>query len=272
MSSALVVFSGGQDSTAMLVRMLELKMPLDYAVFCDTGAEFDAMYCYLDFLDKWLQDNYNFKITRLSANKTYEDIVKQVMTDRAKEERIGRPKGITQVLGMDYCTRDLKVNVINKFCKQFDKVTHYNGYTYNEVLKNRGNAQEKMLDGFSYPLYNWKWNEPQIAGYLKEKCLFNPLYNHFTRTGCFLCPKQSIKSWFMLWKNYNHHYEYAKTLEKWCDENDAVSKRFIYRKIAKIDRYEWVSLFDLEKEFKTKDNQKTFDFEDDMGDVSCHCK
>jgi len=39
--------SGGQDSTAMTVRMLELGMPLDYIIFCDTGNEFDDMYDYL---------------------------------------------------------------------------------------------------------------------------------------------------------------------------------------------------------------------------------
>ncbi len=37
-------FSGGKDSTAMLLRMLEEKMPVDVILFCDTGLEFPALY------------------------------------------------------------------------------------------------------------------------------------------------------------------------------------------------------------------------------------
>ena len=38
-----VSFSGGKDSTAMLLRMLELGMPVDEIIFCDTTVEFPQM-------------------------------------------------------------------------------------------------------------------------------------------------------------------------------------------------------------------------------------
>lgn len=44
----IISISGGQDSTAMTVRMLELGMPVDYIIFCETGNEFDQMYEYID--------------------------------------------------------------------------------------------------------------------------------------------------------------------------------------------------------------------------------
>jgi len=82
-----------------------------------------------------------------------------------------------------------------------------------------------------------------------------------------------VKSWFNLWKHYNHHFEYAKSLEKWCEENDALSSRFVYRKVkGATDKFEFVSLCDLEKEFIEQDKRGTFDFADDGGEVSCHCK
>ncbi len=34
-----VSLSGGKDSTAMLLRMLEEEMPVDIILFCDTGME-----------------------------------------------------------------------------------------------------------------------------------------------------------------------------------------------------------------------------------------
>jgi len=43
----IVSFSGGKDSTAMLLRMLELKMPVDKIVFADTGFEFPELYDYI---------------------------------------------------------------------------------------------------------------------------------------------------------------------------------------------------------------------------------
>lgn len=36
----IVSFSGGKDSTAMLLRMLEENMEIDEIIYCDTGKEF----------------------------------------------------------------------------------------------------------------------------------------------------------------------------------------------------------------------------------------
>ena len=39
-----VSFSGGKDSTALLLMMLERRMQVDDMVFCDTGVEFPQTY------------------------------------------------------------------------------------------------------------------------------------------------------------------------------------------------------------------------------------
>ena len=49
-----VSFSGGKDSTAMLLRMLEEGMPVDIILFCDTGLEFEGMYHHIEKLEKYL--------------------------------------------------------------------------------------------------------------------------------------------------------------------------------------------------------------------------
>lgn len=41
-------FSGGKDSTAMLLRLLEEGMPVDIILFCDTGLEFPQLYRHVD--------------------------------------------------------------------------------------------------------------------------------------------------------------------------------------------------------------------------------
>lgn len=40
----IVSFSGGKDSTAMLLHMMELGMQIDIVLYCDTWMEFPAMY------------------------------------------------------------------------------------------------------------------------------------------------------------------------------------------------------------------------------------
>lgn len=47
-----VSFSGGKDSTAMLLKMTELGKPIDCILFCDTGLEFPAMYEHIKSVGK----------------------------------------------------------------------------------------------------------------------------------------------------------------------------------------------------------------------------
>ena len=47
-----VSFSGGKDSTAMLLKMIEEKIDIDCVLFCDTGLEFSQMYKHIDKLER----------------------------------------------------------------------------------------------------------------------------------------------------------------------------------------------------------------------------
>lgn len=61
-------FSGGKDSTAMLIRMLELGMKIDVVLFCDTGLEFPQLY---DHIQKVEQD-IGRKITVIRNKEDFE--------------------------------------------------------------------------------------------------------------------------------------------------------------------------------------------------------
>lgn len=60
--------SGGKDSTAMLLRLLEEQRPIDLILFCDTGIEFPQMYEHLDCLEKYI----GIPITHLKAAHSFE--------------------------------------------------------------------------------------------------------------------------------------------------------------------------------------------------------
>ena len=63
-----VQFSGGKDSTAMLLMMLEKNMPIDDIIFCDTGKEFPQIYEHIEKVNKYIGGG----ITVLRAEKTYD--------------------------------------------------------------------------------------------------------------------------------------------------------------------------------------------------------
>ena len=51
----IVALSGGKDSTAMLLRLLEESRPVDLILFCDTGLEFPQMYDHIRQLEEYIQ-------------------------------------------------------------------------------------------------------------------------------------------------------------------------------------------------------------------------
>ena len=52
----IVSFSGGKDSTAMLLHLLELGEPVDEVLFCDTTVEFPEMYTHIEKVKKAIEN------------------------------------------------------------------------------------------------------------------------------------------------------------------------------------------------------------------------
>ena len=246
------MLSYGQDSSAMVVKMLEEGMPLDYIVFTDTGLEFDMMYQYKKDFDAYIKRRFDMEITTIGAPHKFDEFC---FGRFSKGEREGQIRGLPMTLGMQYCTRELKVVPFEKWAKQFDEITLYIGYTYSELK--RSDVQDERQ---KFPLIDFKMRENDIAPFLQERNIWNPLYKHFTRTGCYLCPKQKKEAFFKLWKHYPK--EWAKML--WYEDE---SKRIgAYNKTFNIDK----TLIELQKEFKIMDKQQGFEFEEDPM-LSCFC-
>ena len=47
--------SGGKDSTALVLRLLEEGRQVDEIIFCDTGLEFPQMYDHLEKLERYIR-------------------------------------------------------------------------------------------------------------------------------------------------------------------------------------------------------------------------
>lgn len=78
-----VSLSGGKDSTAMLLKMIENNMQIDIILFCDTGLEFPKMYEHLDKLEKHI----GRKITRIKAKQDFEYLFSEHKIKRKRSEK-----------------------------------------------------------------------------------------------------------------------------------------------------------------------------------------
>ena len=61
-------FSGGKDSTAMVLRLIEDKRPLDKVVFFDTQMEFKSVYQIVDKVEELCKTN-GIEFIRLRADE-----------------------------------------------------------------------------------------------------------------------------------------------------------------------------------------------------------
>jgi len=198
MKKHIISFSGGKDSTAMLIRMVELGMTIDEVVFADTKLEFPEMYVYIKKVERYI----GRKITVLKEGDWDKWFYGKSTRGKTKGQMRGFPLG-----GCLPCwhSREAKFKPLNKFC---NGNIRYLGYALDENsnVRKQKIAQYRFNGGkdkdYIYPLVDWRWTEKDCADYLKDKNLHNPLYGRFTRTGCYLCPKQGKKSLFVLFKHY----------------------------------------------------------------------
>ena len=252
--------SGGRDSTAMTIRMLELGEQLDYIIFSDTGYEFPEMYEYLENLDIWLKEKYNIGITRIDPKTSLDE---WMFTEYKKGNHVGKKRGLPPALYMSYCTRELKKMPILKWSKSLgvksEDLIMLIGYVARE------DRQTKLDFGKPrYPLKEWGWNEPEVDEYLKSLGIYNQLYRHFSRTGCYLCPKQNLASWKALYLHYPKLWEKAKWYEH--QAKDANAHIQTWRVGTSLDQLE----VRFDKEVKQGDFNQEWNEED--SDLSCFCK
>ena len=145
----IVSLSGGKDSTAMLLRLIEEGRPVDIILFCDTGLEFDAMYRHIDKLEKYIGK----PITRLKSDKDFEYLLLEHMPKRKNPELIGRKGYSWSGPRNRWCTAILKQRVIDKYLHDIAKE-----YTLVQYIGIAADEPER-IKGFNYPLVDWGMTE-----------------------------------------------------------------------------------------------------------------
>lgn len=194
----IVNLSGGKDSTAMLLMMLERGMPVDYIVFADTGKDFPQMLDHLDKLASYIKMHFPNApaFTRLRSEKTFDYLMFDIVKTRGKNKgKCGY--GWASMLAR-WCTSTLKTNVIDKFVASLgDDYTQYIGIAVDEPKRLRENPHMR------YPLAEWNITEAAALQYCYERGFYwSGLYAHFDRVSCWCCPLKNLRELKTLWKHY----------------------------------------------------------------------
>lgn len=205
--------SFGKDSLAMIIKIKELKMPLDEVIYCDIkfddkiSGEMPLMAEFIPKAEKILKDKYDITVKHLTYKKTFKE---QFYTTKKRGNHIGDYYGFPYTLGA-WCNSRLKINPINKYLSSIkEPVIQYVGIAYDEPKRyERLNHKTHIA-----PLYDLKITELEAMEICKKNNLLSPIYNNSFRGGCWFCPKQNLKQLKYLYDTYPELFNKLKEMEK----------------------------------------------------------
>lgn len=221
-------FSGGKDSTFLLLELIRRKYPLDEVVFFDTGWEFPAMYKHIEKC-KEICEGRGIKFVTLRPERSFD----YLMFDKPKTKRNGE-----KVKGNSWCGGACRWGT-------FIKQEHLNAYTKGHLVYIGLCADEPMrlanLEKHKLaPLAEWGITEAEcLQGCYDAGFDWGGMYEHLDRLSCKFCKNKNLKELRNIRKHYPEVWEELKGYQQRTDRP--------YKGEGK-------SVFDLERRFELEEN------------------
>lgn len=220
-------FSGGKDSTFLLLELIRRKLPLDEAVFFDTGWEFPAMYEHIEKCKK-LCEEHGIKFATLHPEKSFD----YLMFDYEFTKRDG-----TKQIGRSWCggrcrwgTAE-KLKVLDKYAEQNKGSVVYIGIAADETAR----LEKERAEYKRFPLAEWGITEAEcLRGCYEAGFDWGGMYELLDRLSCKVCANKNLKELRNIRKHYPSVWEELKDYQRKTDRP--------YKGVGK-------SVFDLEKRF-----------------------
>ena len=211
-----VSVSGGKDSSALLLLMLERDMPIDVVLFADTGMEFPEMYDHLHKLDELLYHERHIHITTLRHPHGFEWMMfEEKKTKPSSIEK--RQKWGVPIYGnggpgpyVRWCTGQLKTHLISKEVnrlKRQNAAVQYVGIAADESHRCKEDKHKR------YPLVEWGITEALEICYGRGFD-WSGLYEIYHRCSCWCCPFQRIDELRKLRRYHPHLWQRLLALDR----------------------------------------------------------
>jgi PP-loop superfamily ATP-utilizing enzyme len=181
-------FSGGKDSTAMVLRLAELG-EAGVLLFNVVGNEFPDLLAHVRRvagLAGWPLELTTPGFGLYERIRHYEALPNQWQR---------------------WCTRELKIEPTVAWLKAHPGSTLCVGLRADEPPDERGGIYGPYAE-YRYPLREWGWGLKEVRGYLEARGVCVP-----RRTNCPVCYAQRLSEWWLLWKEHPELFAEGEALE-----------------------------------------------------------
>ena len=213
-------FSGGKDSTYLVLRLHELGIKMADIVYFDTGWEFPHMEAHIALVEDIIKQ----KITRLVPREDFNFLfARKVRTRNAKSTRkgYGWPSAMRR-----WCTGE-KQRAINAYANSLTwqgialPVIQCLGYASDELNRVEKHKARKIprFQGYAYPMVEWGISESHALEYCRERGLsWDGLYDIFDRVSCWCCPLGGITHARKIYHRFPTLWQHMLEMESWLPE------------------------------------------------------
>lgn len=186
-----ISFSGGKDSTAMLLMMLEKGIAVDRVICVDTTKEFPAMYLHIEKVQRICP--VQIEIVKIDFDYWFGEHIK-TRGKRKGERGYGFPDFRNR-----WCTA-LKRDAVRKIQKSMEAdVVEFHGIAFDEKERCKKNVARNIR----YPLVEEHISEKEALEYCYSRGLdWGGLYEKMHRVSCWCCPLSRIGELRVLYNDF----------------------------------------------------------------------
>ncbi len=207
--------SGGKDSTAMVLRLIEENFPLTHVVFYDAGMEYNAIYHVIYDMMKPKIESYGAELITLKPENSflYDMLIRPV------NHRNGSVSyGYEWCGGLCRWQTTMKTMTINKFINSLNGAyVQYIGIASDEPKRVKTELNKL------YPLVDWKMTEQDCLEYCYDKGIQwlekdrnghdIDLYQILQRVSCYCCGNKNLKELKAMYEFLPEYWERMKGLQ-----------------------------------------------------------
>lgn len=198
----IVSLSGGKDSTALLLKLLEHDILIHEVVYVDVGKEFPEMIQHIKKLKK-IVEAAEIKFTILKPEKNFRYWLGEHI--KTKGKNIGKKGYGWPDFRNRWCTSQMKIETLKKYYLNLinnKNTVEFVGYAADEIERINNNKDKRIKE---YSLVNFDMTEKAALEYCYSKGFdWNGLYEKFNRASCYLCPLSRLSELKYVFENYPH--------------------------------------------------------------------
>ena len=238
MASLVPSFSGGKDSTYLVLRLHELGIKVADIVCFDTGWEFPQMEEHI----AQVEDVIKRKITVLKPRESFDFLFGQRIKSRSKTSRL--PGYGWATMRTRWCTAE-KRRAMAAYATALTwrglqlPIVQSIGYAADELgrVAKHVNKPRPQFQNFSFPLVEWGITEADALAYCTQRGFtWNGLYEIFDRVSCSLCPLGGISRAEKIYKHFPHIWQRMLEMDSWLPEDHPGKKYTGKYTVADLDK------------------------------------